>query len=95
MSKATQVVVIKSLSDPDKLAAYSELTRPAVEATGDKIIARNTPIAVKEEGEELRTVIEWEGMEAADARYKSEVYQKALAKLDGGAKRAIMYLNAN
>ena len=32
MSKATQVVVIKSLSDPDKLAAYSELARPAVEA---------------------------------------------------------------
>ena len=53
MSKATHVVVIKSLGAPDKLAAYSELARPAVEAAGDKFIARNTPIAVKEEGEEL------------------------------------------
>ena len=67
MSKSTQVVVIKSLSDPDKLAAYSELARPAVEAAGAKCIARDTPIAVKQEGEELRTVIEWESMEAVDA----------------------------
>ena len=28
-------------------------------------------------------------------RKKSEGYQKAQAKLDGGAKQAIMYLNAN
>ena len=67
MSKATQFVVITSLSNPDKLAAYSELARPAVEAAGAKCIARDTPIAVKQEGEELRTIIEWASMEAADA----------------------------
>ena len=67
ISNATQVVVIESLSDPDKLAAYSDLARPAVEAAGAKFIARDTPIAVKQEGEELRTVIEWESMEAVDA----------------------------
>ena len=67
MSKATQVVVIKSLSDPDKLAAYSELARPAVEAASPKFFARDTPIAVRQEGEELRTVIEWESIEAEDA----------------------------
>ena len=53
MSKATQVVVIKSLSDPDKLAAYSELARPAVQAASPKFIARDKPIAVRQEGEEL------------------------------------------
>ena len=34
-------------------------------------------------------------MEAADAGKNSEGYQKAQAKLDGGAKRAIMCFNAN
>ena len=96
MSKVIQVVVYKSVSDTDKLAAYSELARPAMEAAGAKFIARGTPIAVKEEGEEVRTVvIEWESMEAADAGYNSEGYQNALAKLDGGANRAFMYLNAD
>ena len=34
MIKATQVVVIRSLSYPDKPAAYSQLAGPAVETAG-------------------------------------------------------------
>ena len=30
MSEVIQVFVYKSISDPDKLAAYSELARPAM-----------------------------------------------------------------
>ena len=52
MSKVNQIVVCKSVSDPDKLAAYSQLARPAMEAAGANFIARGTPIAVKEEGVE-------------------------------------------
>ena len=38
MSKVIQVVVYKSVSDPEKLAAYAVLARPAMEKAGAKII---------------------------------------------------------
>ena len=95
MSKVIQVVVYKSIEDPQKLAAYSELARPAMEKAGAKFLARGMPIAVKEEGEAVRTVVvEWENMDAAENGYNSPDYQEALAILDGGAKRGFMYLNA-
>ena len=65
VSKVIQVVVYKSVSDPEKFAAYAVLARPAMEKAGAKFIARGVPIAVKEHGEAVRTiVIEWESMEA-------------------------------
>ena len=48
MSKVIQVVVYKSVSDPEKLAAYAVLARPAMEKAGAKFIARGVPFAVKE-----------------------------------------------
>ena len=43
MSKVIQVVVYKSVSDPEKLAAYAVLARPAMEKAGAKFIARGVP----------------------------------------------------
>jgi len=96
VSKVIQVVVYKSVSDPEKLAAYAVLARPAMEKAGAKFIARGVPFAVKEDGEAVRTiVIEWESMEAAENGYNSPDYQNALKALDNGAKRAFMYLDAD
>ena len=50
MSKVIQVVVYKSVSDHEKLAAYAVLARPAMEKAGAKFIARGVPFAVKEDG---------------------------------------------
>ena len=82
--------------NPEKLAAYAVLARPAMEKAGAKFIARGVPFAVKEDGEAVRTiVIEWESMEAAENGYNSPDYQNALKALDNGAKRAFMYLDAD
>ena len=87
MSKVIQVVVYKSVSDPEKLAAYAVLARPAMEKAGAKFIARGVPFAVKEDGEAVRTiVVEWESMEAAENGYNSPDYQNAIKALDNGAK---------
>ena len=73
MSKVIQVVVYKSVSDSKKLAAYAVLARPALEKAGAKFIARGVPIAVKEDGEAVRTiVIEWNGY--GDAGYTFELF---------------------
>ena len=67
-----------------------------MEKAGAKFIARGVPFAVKEDGEEVRTiVIEWESMEAAENGYNSPDYQNALKALANGAKRAFMYLDAD
>jgi uncharacterized protein (DUF1330 family) len=70
MSKVLQVVIYKSVSDEEKLAAYAKLALPAMEKAGAKFIARGIPVAVREEGQKTRTVvIEWPSMEAADKGY--------------------------
>ncbi len=93
MPKILQVVTYKSTTDEDKLAAYAELSGPAMKAAGGKILARGMPIAAREAGEMKRTVvIEWESMEAADRGYESEAYQEALKALDGGAVRDFRYI---
>ena len=91
MSKVLQVVIYKSVSDEEKLAAYAKL--PAMEKAGAKFLARGVPIAVREEGQKTRTVvIEWPSMEAADKGYNGPEYQAALEALDGSASREFRYV---
>ena len=93
MTKVLQVVIYKSISDEVKLASYAEIAGPAMKAAGAKFLARGVPVAVKEDGQKTRTVvIEWESLEAAEAGYNSEGYQKALNKLDGSAVREFRYV---
>ena len=67
MSKVLQVVIYKSVSDEEKLAKYAALALPAMEKAGAKFLARGLPVAVREEGQNTRTVvIEWPSIEAAD-----------------------------
>ena len=93
MSKVLQIVIYKSITDDEKLAAYAKLSAPAMQAMGGRILARGMPIAMKESGEPSRTVvIEWDSMEAAEAGYNSAGYQEALAALDGAAVREFRYI---
>ena len=92
MSKVLQVVIYKSVSDEEKLAAYAKLALPAMQKAA-KFLARGVPVAVREEGKKTRTVvIEWPSMEAADKGYNSPEYQAALEALDGSASREFRYV---
>jgi len=95
MSKIIQVVIYKSVSDEEKLAKYAALAGPEMAAAGGRILARGTPVALKEAGEATRTVvIEWDSLEAAEIGYASDGYQAALTALDGGAIREFRYVEA-
>jgi uncharacterized protein (DUF1330 family) len=80
----------RQIDDEGKLAAYSQLARPALEGAGGTFLARGLPDQTYEAGEKTRTVlIEFASVEAARAAHDSPAYQGALAALDGGAVRDI------
>lgn len=82
--------IVHEVRDADRLAAYVELSTPAIAAAGGRFIARGMPAAVFEEGSETRTVIiEFPSVEAARDCYESELYRKALDALGDGAVRDI------
>ncbi len=90
MAKAYWVATYRSVSDPDKLAAYAKLSGPAITAAGGRILARGLPSLVWELGLEQRTVlIEFDSVEQARAAHDSPAYQEAMALLEGGAERDI------
>jgi uncharacterized protein (DUF1330 family) len=78
----------KEITDEAKVAAYVELSGPALRAAGGTFVARGLPEQTYEAGETTRTVlIEFESVDAARAAHDSPAYQAALAALDGGAVR--------
>jgi uncharacterized protein (DUF1330 family) len=90
MPKAYWVAQYRSVSDPDKLAAYAALSGPAVTAAGGRILARGMPVLLYEAGMQQRTVvIEFDSVEKARAAHDSPGYQTALAALGDGAVRDI------
>ena len=90
MAKAYWVATYRSISDPDKLAAYAKLAGPAIQAAGGKFLARGTPAKTYEAGLNQRTVVtEWESVAAAVAGHDSPGYKEALRVLGNGAERDI------
>lgn len=88
MAKAYWVVCYREIKDPAKLAAYAQLSGPAIQAGGGRILARGTAARVYESGQLERTVlIEFDSVEHAVAVHDSPAYQAALQALDGGAVR--------
>jgi uncharacterized protein (DUF1330 family) len=88
MAKAYWICFYRSISDPDKVAAYAKLGGPAIEAGGGKFLARGTAAKVYEAGVLQRTVlIEFPSVEAATKTHDSAAYQEALKVLKGGAER--------
>lgn len=90
MAKGYWISVYRSVSDPDKLAAYGKLAGPSIEASGGRFLARGMPAQVYEAGLNQRTVIiEFPSVAAAIAAHHSPGYQAALAALADGAVREI------
>lgn len=90
MPKAYTVTTYRSVSDPQKLAAYAELALPAILPFGARVLARGKVAVAFEHGIKERTVVvEYPSLEKAVAAYSSPAYQTALKALGDGAIRDI------
>jgi uncharacterized protein (DUF1330 family) len=88
MPKAYAVVTYRSISDPEKLAAYARLAAPAVAPFGARFLARGDAAVASEHGVKERTVVvEYPSLEKATAAYDSSAYAEALNALGDGAVR--------
>jgi uncharacterized protein (DUF1330 family) len=95
MPKAYWVTCYRSISDPQKLAAYAEMAPAATAQFGAKYIARGTAAEAFEAGQKERIVIsEFPSTENAIAAYRSPAYQEALKALGDGAVRDIRIVEA-
>jgi uncharacterized protein (DUF1330 family) len=88
MPKGYWVSVYRTISDPEKLAAYDKLARPAVAAGGGRVLSRGTRTVVHDAGIAERTIlIEFDSFEQAVAARESAAYQEALVALSDGVER--------
>jgi uncharacterized protein (DUF1330 family) len=88
MPKGYWVTCYRSISDPEKLAAYAKLAGPAIAPFGGRYLARGTAAAAFEAGQKERIVIsEFESVETAIAAHNCPAYQDALKALGDGAVR--------
>jgi uncharacterized protein (DUF1330 family) len=90
MPKGYWVTCYRSISDPQKLAAYAELAPKATAPFGCRYLARGAATAAFEAGLKERIVVsEFPSVEQAIAAYNSPAYQEALKALGDGAIRDI------
>ncbi|MFF4849565.1 DUF1330 domain-containing protein [Streptomyces sp. NPDC001194] len=88
MPKGYWVSVYRTISDPEKLAAYNKLAGPAVQAGGGRLLARDGRVVAYDAGLAERTIlIEFDSFEQAVAARESAAYQEALAALSDGVER--------
>ncbi len=90
MAKGYWITVYRSVKDPAKLAEYSALAVPALEAAGGRIIARGTAARTFEaERNERTVVVEFASVAGAVAAYESPRYQAARRILEGAVEREV------
>ncbi|MFI0717215.1 DUF1330 domain-containing protein [Streptomyces inhibens] len=90
MPKGYWVSVYRTISDPEKLAAYDKLAGPAVRAGGGRTLVRGGRVVAHDAGiaEPERTVlVEFDSFEQAVAARESAAYQEALVALSDGVER--------
>ena len=88
MPKAYAVVTYRSVSDPEKLAAYARLAAPGRRTFGARFLARGNAAVAREHGVKERTVVvEYPSLKKATAAYDSAAYAEALNALGDGAVR--------
>jgi uncharacterized protein (DUF1330 family) len=88
MPKAYAVVTYRSISDPQKLAAYAKLALPAITPFEARFLARGNAVVAREHGLKERTVVvEYPSLEKAIAAYDSAAYGERLKALGDGAVR--------
>jgi uncharacterized protein (DUF1330 family) len=90
MPKGYWITSYRSISDPQKLAAYAKLAPTATAPFGGRYLVRGNPATIFESGLKERIVIsEFPSVEKAIAAYQSPGYQEALKALGDGAVRDI------
>ncbi|KQY57378.1 MULTISPECIES: DUF1330 domain-containing protein [unclassified Nocardioides] len=88
MAKGYWVSVYRTISDPDRLTAYNELARTAVQAGGGRTLSRDGRVVAHESGTTQRVVlVEFDSFEQAVATYESVAYQEALGALSDSVER--------
>ncbi|MBW8737968.1 MAG: DUF1330 domain-containing protein [Streptomyces turgidiscabies] len=88
MAKGYWVSVYRTISDPEKLAAYNTLARAAVQAGGGRVLVRGGRVVAYDAGIAGRTVlIEFDTFEQAVAARESAAYQEALDVLSDAVER--------
>jgi uncharacterized protein (DUF1330 family) len=88
MPKGYWVSVYRTISDPEKLAAYNKLAAAAVRAAGGRTFVRGGRVVAYDAGIAERTIlIEFDSFEQAVAARESEAYQEALVALSDGVER--------
>ena len=88
MAKGYWVSVYRTISDPEKLAAYDKLAGPAVKAGGGRVLSRGHRVVAHDAGIAERTIlVEFDSFEQAVAARESEAYQEALAALSDAVER--------
>lgn len=88
MAKGYWVSAYRQVHDPEKVAAYSKLAGPAIQAAGGRFLTRGGQVQAHEAGVALRTVIvEFDSFEAAVAAHDTPAYREALAALADGVER--------
>ena len=87
MPKGYWVSAYRTISDPEKLAAYNKLAAPAVKAGGGRTV-RSGRVVAHDAGIAERTVlVEFDSFEQAVAARESAAYQEALTVLSDGVER--------
>ncbi|MFC0004450.1 DUF1330 domain-containing protein [Micromonospora siamensis] len=88
MAKGYWVSAYRTISDPEKLAAYNRLAAAAVKAAGGRTLARGGRVVAHDAGIAGRTVlVEFNSFEQAVAAHESKAYQEALLALSDGVER--------
>jgi uncharacterized protein (DUF1330 family) len=95
MPKAYWIVFYRSISDPQRLAAYAKLAPAATAPFGSRYLARGIAAATFEAGLKERVVVnEFPSVENAVAAYNCPAYQEALMALGDGAVRDVRIVEA-
>ncbi len=90
MPKGYWITSYRSISDPQKLAAYAKLAPDAIAPFGGRYLVRGTAAAAYEAGLKQRLVIsEFPSVANAIAAYECPAYQNALKALSDGAVRDV------
>jgi uncharacterized protein (DUF1330 family) len=88
VAKGYWVSVYRTISDPEKLAAYNKLAAVAVRAGGGRVLARDGRVVAHDAGIAGRTIlIEFDSFDQAVATRESAAYQEALVALGDGVER--------
>ncbi|MER5858653.1 DUF1330 domain-containing protein [Streptomyces sp. NPDC059688] len=88
MPKGYWISAYRTISDPEKLAAYGKLAAAAVKAGGGRTLVRGGRVVAHGAGIAERTVlVEFDSFEQAVAAYESAAYQEALIALSDGVER--------